>query len=179
VVAASAAVVHAARAIRVLACEQASGPARVVDVADLTSFPATGVAAETAYRAAGVGPRELDVIELRGKQIITTEARQAMKNILGARLRHDRRGRRQRGPRLATTRRGGGGDRRRCHGTGRPDGSSTRAAACCLAAIRSGAHGPAQVHDIVQQLRGEASDQVAGRRGRAPHNLGEAARLRP
>jgi acetyl-CoA C-acetyltransferase len=51
-------------AIEILACEQASGPASVSDIDDLTTFPATTAASNRAYSRAGVTPGDLDVVEL-------------------------------------------------------------------------------------------------------------------
>lgn len=50
--------------VRVRASEQASGPPAIAEMRDLTYFPATRVAAARAYAAAGVGPADIDVVEL-------------------------------------------------------------------------------------------------------------------
>jgi acetyl-CoA C-acetyltransferase len=60
----AAATAAAGRPVRVLACEQASGPTQIAQIDDLTSFPATRAAADRAYRAAGVAPGDIDVVEL-------------------------------------------------------------------------------------------------------------------
>ena len=50
--------------VEVLACEQASGPAAMADIEDITSFPATAAASTRAYATAGISPGELNVVEL-------------------------------------------------------------------------------------------------------------------
>lgn len=50
--------------VEVLACEQASGPASIAAIEDLTTFPATSAASSRAYARAGITAADLQVVEL-------------------------------------------------------------------------------------------------------------------
>jgi acetyl-CoA C-acetyltransferase len=50
--------------IEVVASAQTCGPVRTVDFEDITTFPGTVEAAQRAYRMAGIGPKDIDVVEL-------------------------------------------------------------------------------------------------------------------
>lgn len=50
--------------VRVAACAQASGAVALADKADITTLDATRVAAERAYRASGLTPKEIDLAEV-------------------------------------------------------------------------------------------------------------------
>jgi acetyl-CoA C-acetyltransferase len=63
--------------VRIAACEQASGAVGLRHIEDLTTFPATTSAADTAYARAELGPRDIDVVELHDcfsiAEIVDTE----------------------------------------------------------------------------------------------------------
>jgi acetyl-CoA C-acetyltransferase len=143
------------RAVAVLACEQASGPAAVAPIEDLTTFPATRAAASAAYARAGVAPADLDVVELHDcfsiAEIVDSEdlgllpRGEAAEAIAGGATRS--------GPRRqAAVVNPSGGLLSRGHPVG--------------------ATGLAQIHELVGQLRGEAGTQVPGARIGLAHNLG-------
>lgn len=50
--------------IKVLASSQASGPTMMQDAIDLLSLPAIRISGEQAYAKAGVGPKDIDVVEI-------------------------------------------------------------------------------------------------------------------
>lgn len=50
--------------IKVLASAQASGPTMMQDAADLLSIPAIRISGELAYEKAGLGPKDIDVVEI-------------------------------------------------------------------------------------------------------------------
>jgi acetyl-CoA C-acetyltransferase len=139
--------------VEVLACEQASGPASIHYVEDLTSFPATVGAAARAYARAGIDVGEVDVVELHDcfsiAEIVDCED-------LGLLPRGEAAAAIAEG---ATT-----------HGTGsvvvKPSGG------LLSRGHPVGATGLAQVHELVAQLRGTSSLQVEGARLGLAHNLG-------
>jgi acetyl-CoA C-acetyltransferase len=139
--------------VEVLACEQASGPASIHYVEDLTSFPATVGAAARAYARAGIDVGEVDVVELHDcfsiAEIVDCED-------LGLLPRGEAAAAIAEG---ATT-----------HGTGpvvvNPSGG------LLSRGHPVGATGLAQVHELVAQLRGTSSLQVEGARLGLAHNLG-------
>lgn len=142
------------RAINVLACEQASGPISTIDAGeDLTSFSATRAAAAAAYATAGVGPEELDVVEVHDcftiAEIVDCEDLEILPRgeagaaIVGGATRFDTDG-------LVVNPSGGLLSR------GHPVGAT----------------GLAQVHELVAQLRDEADNQVRGSKLALSHNLG-------
>lgn len=139
--------------VRVLACEQASGPTSIDQCCDLTSFPATRAAAERAWENAGVTARNVDVVELHDcftiAEIVDSED-------------------------LGLVPRGEGGaavaDGATAMGTGRvvvnPSGG------LLSRGHPVGATGLAQIHELVQQLRGTSTCQVDGAEIALAHNLG-------
>ena len=50
--------------IKVLASSQSSGPTMMQDAIDLLSIPAIRISGELAYEKAGVGPKDIDVVEI-------------------------------------------------------------------------------------------------------------------
>lgn len=139
--------------IEVLACEQASGPASISDVEELTTFPATIAAATRAYSRAGVNPGDLDVVELHDcfsiAEIVDCEDLGLLPRGEAAAAIADG----------ATT-----------HGLGKlvvnPSGG------LLSRGHPVGATGLAQVHEITSQLRGTAAQQVDGAELGMAHNLG-------
>lgn len=142
-------------AVRVLACEQTSGPVGIRHMETLTSFPATVTAAQRAYKSAGLGPRDVDVVELHDCFSITEvvnvgdlgffphgEAHLAIAAGLTT----------SSGPGVVVNPSGG------LLGRGHPVGAT----------------GLAQVHEVVAQLRGTAANQVPAARVGMAHNLGGA-----
>ena len=138
--------------IRILASIQTLGITSITDMDDLTTFPATVEAARLAYQMAGVGPQDIDVCELHDcfsiAEIADAEDLGFFKKGEG-------------GPAVeaGATRIGGqipinpsGGLLSRGHPVG--------------------ATGLAQVYEIVQQLRGEAANQVPNAEIGLAHNLG-------
>jgi len=143
------------RAARVLACEQASGPAGVAAIDELTTFRATRAAAEAAYRRADLTADDLDVVELHDcfsiAEVVDSEDLELLPRgeaaeaiAAGATRNHVRR--------EAAVVNPSGGLLSRGHPVG--------------------ATGLAQVHELVRQLRGEADNQVLGARVGLAHNLG-------
>jgi acetyl-CoA C-acetyltransferase len=63
--------------IKIMASAQSSGPTQMQDAEDLLSLPAVRESAEKAYNLAGVGPEDIDVVELHDcfsmTEIISTE----------------------------------------------------------------------------------------------------------
>lgn len=139
--------------VEVLACEQASGPASISDIEDLTSFPATTAASTRAYSTAGIAPADLDVVELHDcfsiAEIIDCED-------LGLLPRGEA------GAAIA-----GGAT---SYGVGKlvvnPSGG------LLSRGHPVGATGLAQIHEIATQLRGTAAQQVASAELGMAHNLG-------
>lgn len=142
-----------APAVEVLACEQASGPASISDIDDLTTFPATTTASARAYKQAGVTPGDLDVIELHDcfsvAEIVDCEDLGLLPRGEAAAAIADG----------ATT-----------YDVGKvvvnPSGG------LLSRGHPVGATGLAQIHEISTQLRGTASRQVAGAELGMAHNLG-------
>jgi acetyl-CoA C-acetyltransferase len=144
-----------ARAVPVLACEQASGPAAVASIADLTTFGATRAAAARAYEAAGAEPGDVDVVELHDCFSIAEIVDSEDLGILP-------RGEAAAAIAAGATRAGGPGGAPVVNPSG---GLLSRGHPV-------GATGLAQVHELVRQLRGEARLQVPGARLGLAHNLG-------
>lgn len=140
-------------AVEVLACEQASGPASISDIEDLTTFSATTTASSRAYKQAGVTPGDLDVIELHDcfsvAEIVDCEDLGLLPRGEAAAAIADG----------ATT-----------YDVGKvvvnPSGG------LLSRGHPVGATGLAQIHEITTQLRGTASRQVAGAELGMAHNLG-------
>ena len=148
-----AATMTAGRPVRVLACEQASGPTQIAHIDDLTTFPATRAAAARAYQAADVAPSDVDVVELHDcfsiAEIVDSEdlgllppGEAAEAIAVGATTLDGE------GPVINPS----GGLIARGHPVG--------------------ATGLAQVHELVNQLRGTARNAVDGPRVALAHNLG-------
>jgi acetyl-CoA C-acetyltransferase len=144
------------RAVAILACEQASGPAAVAPIDDLTTFPATRAAAATAYARAGIAPDDVDVVELHDCFSIAEIVDSEDLGLL---------------PR---------GEAAEAIAAGATRAGAPRAAVAVVnpsGGLLSrghpvGATGLAQVHELVRQLRGEADTQVPGARIGLAHNLG-------
>lgn len=140
-------------AIEVLACEQASGPASVMDMADLTTFPASTAAADRAYRRAGVSAADLDVVELHDcfsiAEIIDCEDLGLLPRGESARAIAD-----------GVTARGGGGV------VVNPSGG------LLSRGHPVGATGLAQIHELVVHLRGEKPLDAGPVGLGLAHNLG-------
>ncbi|MEX2533214.1 MAG: hypothetical protein WD360_04555 [Nitriliruptoraceae bacterium] len=139
--------------IDILACEQASGPAAVHQMRTLTTFPATVSAAERAYKAAGVGADEIDVVELHDcfsiAEVVDCED-------LGLLPRGQAAGLIAEG---ATT-----------FGVG--DLVVNPSGGLLSRGHPVGATGLAQIYELVQQLRGTANNQVEDAELALAHNLG-------
>lgn len=140
-------------AIEVLACEQASGPASISDIEDLTTFPATTAASTRAYSRAGINPSDLQVVELHDcfsiAEIVDCED-------LGLLPRGEA-------------------------GSAIADGATTfdvgklvvnPSGGLLSRGHPVGATGLAQIHEITSQLRGTAAQQVPGAELAMAHNLG-------
>ena len=148
-----AATITAGRPVRVLACEQASGPTQIAHIDDLTTFPATRAAAARAYQAADVAPSDVDVVELHDcfsiAEIVDSEdlgllpPGEAAEAIAVGATTLDGEG-------LVINPSGG------LIARGHPVGAT----------------GLAQVHELVNQLRGTARNAVDGPRVALAHNLG-------
>jgi acetyl-CoA C-acetyltransferase len=139
--------------VTLLAAGQASGPAGVAVLEDLTTFPATTAAAGAAFRDAGLVPGDVDVVELHDcfsiAEIVDSEDLGLVPRGEGAAA-------------IAA-----GATRA---GTGRtvvnPSGG------LLSRGHPVGATGLAQIHELVRQLRGRADNQVPGARIALAHNLG-------
>ncbi|MPZ60528.1 MAG: thiolase domain-containing protein [Propionibacteriales bacterium] len=140
-------------AVEVLACEQASGPASISDIEDLTSFPATTSASTCAYARAGITAADLQVVELHDcfsvAEIVDCED-------LGLLPRGEA-------------------------GAAITDGATTfdvgklvvnPSGGLLSRGHPVGATGLAQIHEITAQLRGTAAQQVEGAELGMAHNLG-------
>jgi len=138
--------------IRVLASVQTRGSARIAGHPDLCTFEATVDAAKLAYRKAGIGPSDIDFVELHDcfsiAEIIDAED-----------LGYIPRG--QGGIFAAEGRTAVGGDR-----PINPSGG------LLSKGHPVGATGIGQIYETVLQLRGEHPNQVAGARIGLTHNLG-------
>ncbi len=138
--------------IKILACEQSSGPTRISDVTSLMSFPATIKAARAAYSQAGIKPEQVDVVELHDcfsiAEVIDSEDLGFFPKGKGAKA-------------AAEGRTAVDGDR-----PINPSGG------LLSRGHPVGATGLAQVYELVQQLRGSAINQVKGAQVGLAHNLG-------
>lgn len=140
-------------AVRVLASEQASGPAAIDHMEELTSFPATRAAVRAALGAAGLRITDVDVVELHDcftiAAIVDAEdlglfaPGEAGTAIADGATAVDS---------VAVTINPSGGLLARGHPVG--------------------ATGLAQVHELAMQLRGAAATQVPGASIGLAHNLG-------
>lgn len=138
--------------VRVLACAQTSGSPRLANHPDLCSFEATVSAAAQAYAQAGLGPRDIDLVELHDcfsiAEIIDSED-------------------------LGLVPRGEGG-KWAADGRTRIDGeiAINPSGGLLSKGHPVGATGVGQVYEAVRQLRGEHPNQVANARVAMTHNLG-------
>jgi acetyl-CoA C-acetyltransferase len=138
--------------VRVLGTGHATGPATLWEMDDITTFPATVRAAREAYATAGIGPGDVDVVELHDcftiAEIVATED-------------------------LGLFPRGQGGPALE-EGLSAPDGRVAVNPSGGLIAKGHpvGATGCAQVYELVRQLRGQAANQVRDCQIALAHNLG-------
>jgi acetyl-CoA C-acetyltransferase len=140
--------------IDVLAAAQSSGPPRFSAFDDMTSFPATVAAAKMAYAQAGLGPKDIDLVELHDcftvAEIIDSED-------------------------LGLVPRGEGGvwavEGRTDIGGDIPINPS---GGLLAKGHPVGATGLGQVFEVVRQLRGEHPNPVGDARVGMAHNLGGA-----
>ena len=139
-------------AVRVLGLGQALGTAAVHQMRSLTTFPATTAAAAQAYEQAGIGPADVDVVELHdcfsAAELVDAED-------LGLF---------ERGTAWQAVERGEFGLRSR-----RPINPS---GGLLARGHPVGATGMAQIYELTRQLRGTAANQVDGARVGLAHNLG-------
>lgn len=138
--------------IRVLASAQTSGSARISHHPDLCSFDATVLAAKQAYAQAGLQAADIDMVELHDcfsiAEIIDSED-------------------------LGLVPRGQGGHWAAEGRTGMRGDIVVNPSGGLLAKGHPvGATGVGQIHEVVQQLRGEHANQVQGARIAMTHNLG-------
>lgn len=138
--------------IRVLASTQTSGSARISHHPDLCSFDATVLAAKQAYAQAGLQAADIDLVELHDcfsiAEIIDSED-------------------------LGLVPRGQGGHWAAEGRTGMRGDIVVNPSGGLLAKGHPvGATGVGQIHEVVQQLRGEHANQVQGARIAMTHNLG-------
>lgn len=139
--------------VRVLACEQASGPAAIRDLQELTSFPATVAASRRAYASAQIEPHDLDVVELHDCFSIAEIVDCEDLGLLPV------------GEAAAAIAEGA-----TTHGRG--DVVVNPSGGLLSRGHPVGATGLAQIHELVQQLRGDAALQVPGAGLGLAHNLG-------
>lgn len=139
-------------AVRVLGTGHALGTASVHQMKSLTSFPATIAAAKEAYEQAGIGPEDLDVVELHDcfsiAELVDAEDLGLFKH----------------GTAWRAAESGEIGLRGRCPIN--PSGG------LLARGHPVGATGMAQIYELTQQLRGRAANQVDGARTGLAHNLG-------
>ena len=140
------------QAIRVLASVQTSGAPQIAKHLDLCTFDATVRAAEQAYLAAGITADQLDVVELHDcfsvAEIIDSEDLGVVPRGEGARWAHE--------------------GRTAIHG----DVAINPSGGLLAKGHPVGATGVGQIYEVVTQLRGEHSNQVANARLGLTHNLG-------
>lgn len=140
---------------RILACEQASGPVAIADIEDLTTSPTTKIAARQAYQKAGILADRVDVAELHDcfsiAAIVDSED-------------------------LGFFAPGEAGPAFEANATSvESPGLVINPSGGLLARGHPvGATGLAQIHEINQQLRGQAVSQVLDCEVGLAHNLGGA-----
>ncbi len=140
------------RPIDVIGSGHAMGPGTLFEMTDLTTFEASVIAAREAYRAAGVSPGDIDVAEVHDCFSIAEIA--AIED-------------------LGFVEKGKGGraaEEGLTHLTG-PIPVNT-SGGLLAKGHPVGATGLAQIYEVVQQLRGEAINQVQGAEIGLAHNLG-------
>ena len=140
--------------VRVRAAVQTSGPARISGHDDLCSYRTTRLAAEQAYRQAGIGPGDLDLAELHDcfsmAEVIHSEDLGLVPRGQGAKWAYE--GRTQVGGDIAINASGG------LLSKGHPVGAT----------------GVGQLYEVVLQLRGGHGNQVPGARLGLAQNVGGA-----
>lgn len=128
--------------VHVRASSQVSGPTKMQDAVNLLSIPAIGESGRLAYEKAGLGPEDIDVVEIHDcfsmTEIIATEELGFFKPLEGWKAVEE--GRTLVGGEKPVNTSGGLLSR------GHPIGAT----------------GIAQVYQLVRQLRGNAANQVAG-----------------
>jgi len=138
--------------VRILGSGHASGPTALTDMEGLTSFPATVRAAREAYAMAGLGPSDIELVEVHDcftiAEIVATEDLGFFAKGEGGPAIEA--GVTQVGGRLPVNPSGG------LIAKGHPVGAT----------------GVAQVYELVQQLRGRAANQVKEAEVALAHNLG-------
>ncbi len=138
--------------VRVLASGQASGPPLMQEIPDLLRIPAIGEAARQAYGLAGLGPDDVDVVEVHDcfsmTELITVEELGLAEKGRGWVALEE--GRFSHGGKVPVNTSGGLLSR------GHPIGAT----------------GLAQIYQVVSQLRGTACNQVEGARIGLAQNLG-------
>ena len=140
------------RPIDVIGSGHAMGPATLFEMADLTTFEASVAAAQQAYREAGLAPRDIDVAEVHDCFTIAEIA--AIED-------------------LGFVEKGKGGPAV-ADGLTALDGKLpiNPSGGLLSKGHPVGATGLAQIYEIVEQLRGEAINQVKGAQIGLAHNLG-------
>jgi acetyl-CoA C-acetyltransferase len=140
------------RPVEIIGSGHAMGPGTLFEMSDLTTFEATVSAAREAYRMAGVSPRDIDVAEVHDcfsiAEIAATEDLRFVEKGKGGRAVEE--GLTAMNGPIPVNPSGG------LLSKGHPVGAT----------------GLAQIYDIVQQLRGEAMNQVGGAEIGLAHNLG-------
>ncbi|PTY76752.1 acetyl-CoA acetyltransferase [Heyndrickxia sporothermodurans] len=140
------------KGISVIASSQASGPTQAQEVEDLLTISAINQSASMAYEQAGLGPDDIDVIELHDcfsmTEILAIEALGLAKRGEGWKLIEAEQT--KHGGKVPVNTSGGLLSR------GHPIGAT----------------GLAQIYQVVQQLRGTACNQVEGARIALAQNLG-------
>jgi acetyl-CoA C-acetyltransferase len=138
--------------IRVLASAQTSGSPRIANHPDLCSFEATVTAAQKAYEQSGLKAKDIDVCELHDcfsiAEIIDSEDLGLVPRGLGGKWAAEGR-------------------------TGMQGDVAINPSGGLLAKGHPvGATGIGQIYEVVKQLRGEHTNQVANARIGMTHNLG-------
>ncbi len=140
------------RPVEIIGSGHAMGPGTLFEMSDLTTFEATVSAAREAYRMAGVSPRDIDVAEVHDcfsiAEVAATEDLGFVEKGKGGRAVEE--GLTAMNGPIPINPSGG------LLSKGHPVGAT----------------GLAQIYDIVQQLRGEAMNQVGGAEIGLAHNLG-------
>lgn len=138
--------------IRILASAQASGPTQMQNIEDLLTLNAVKRSGELAFEKAGLGPEDIDVVEIHDcfsiTEIVASES-------------------------LGFFERGKGFEAV-AEGRTKPDGDVpiNTSGGLLSRGHPIGATGIAQIYQIVQQLRGIAPNQVEGARIGLAQNLG-------
>lgn len=138
--------------IEIIGSANALGPVRACDFTDLTTFPGTVEAARKAYSMAGIGPGDIDVVELHDcftmAEIVDSEDLGFFPKGMGGKALED--GVSLKDGRIPINPSGG------LLSKGHP----------------TGATGCGQIYEIVRQLRGIHPNQVKNARTGLTHNAG-------